>query len=491
MESLACRWPNGSRLALSIAIVSLVTGCYAQRRSSGGQQADFSPPRRIDAGDVAVPDGYLVEVIATGLTFPTGVTFDDRGAVYVVESGYAYGEKWTAPRLLRVARDRAPDVVAEGGRNGPWTGVAYANGAFYVAEGGALEGGKLLRIARDGTIRALVEGLPSQGDHHTNGPAVGPDGWIYFGQGVATNSGVVGEDSYRFGWLARRPDFHDIPCKDVTLTGENFRTENPLTPDRRDHAVTGAFLPFGTPSAPGQRIPGNVPCSGAILRVRPDGGAPQLVAWGLRNPFGLAFSAEGRLYVTDNGYDERGSRPLWGTPDLLWAIESDTWYGWPDYSGALEASRFDPPGKPAPRPLLRDPPGKPPRPVATFDVHGSANGFDFSRSDRFGHVGQIFLALFGDMTPGVGKLLSAVGFKVVRVDPRTGVVREFMVNRGKVNGPGSKIGSAGLERPVAARFDPDGTSLYVVDFGVMVAGERGPVPYERTGVLWRIRRAGS
>lgn len=276
----------------------------------------------------------------------------------------------------------------------------------------------------------------------------------------------------------------------MTLTGENFETGNPFTPDRRDKAVTGAFLPFGTRSTPGQRIHGEVPCSGSILRVRSEGGRPELVAWGLRNPFGLAFSPQGRLYVTDNGYDDRGSRPLWGTPDLLWAIEPGTWYGWPDYAGALEARIFDPPGKPTPRPLLQDPPGKPPRPVATFDVHSSADGLDFSRSPRFGHVGEPFVALLGDMTPGVGKLLSAVDFKVVRVDVRTGVLHEFMVNKGKVNGPGSKIGSAGLERPVAVRFDPQGTSLYVVDFGVMIAGKEGPVPFEKTGVLWRIRRAG-
>ena len=94
------------------------------------------------------------------------------------------------------------------------------------------------------------------------------------------------------------------------------------------------------------------------------------------------------------------------------------------------------------------------------------------------------------MTPGVGKLLSPVGFKVVRVDVTRGVIYEFAVNRGKLNGPATKIGSAGLERPVAVRFDPKGDVLYVVDFGVMVAGKDGPMAHEGTGVLWRIRRDG-
>src|SRR3546814_15500209 len=70
-------------------------------------------------------------------------------------------------------------------------------------------------------------------------------------------------------------------------------------------------------------VGGQVPCTGAIMRVRPSGGPPELVAWGFRNPFGLAFSSDGRLYVTDNGFDERGSRPVFGTGDLMYVIEPE------------------------------------------------------------------------------------------------------------------------------------------------------------------------
>ncbi len=56
----------------------------------------------------------------------------------------------------------------------------------------------------------------------------------------------------------------------------------------------------------------------------------------------------------------------------------------------------------------------------------------------------------------------------MRVNVRNGVIEEFAVNKGKANGPASKIGGGGLERPVAARFSPDGKSLYVVDFGVLL-----------------------
>jgi glucose/arabinose dehydrogenase len=177
--------------------------------------------------DIALPPGYKIEAIASGLTFPSAVAFDDSGHVYAIEAGYSYGEVWTDPQLLRIDSDGKTKVVAKGTRNGPWTGITWHNGAFYVAEGGEAEGGRILRIGKDGTITPLLSNLPSVGDHHTNGPVV-KDGYIYFGQGTATNSGVVGEDNADFGWLKRKRDFHDIPCRDITLLGQNYTSENIL-----------------------------------------------------------------------------------------------------------------------------------------------------------------------------------------------------------------------------------------------------------------------
>ena len=49
----------------------------------------------------------------------------------------------------------------------------------------------------------------------------------------------------------------------------------------------------------------------------------------------------------------------------------------------------------------------------------------------------------------------------------------------------------GLERPVAARFDRSGNSLYVVDFGTLTTAGDKSHPLKNTGVLWRITREGS
>lgn len=483
-----CTLPAAMRLVL-IAFSLSVASCYSLRGSSGGGETDVPRGRPITTADIAVPPGFTIEAVARGLTFPTGVTFDDQERVCVTEAGYSYGDVFTTARLLCLRADGSFVVVARG-RNGPWTGVAFYRGHFYVSEGGQRAGGRILRIGPSGAVDVLVDGLPGFGDHHTNGPIVGPDGWLYFGQGTATNSGVVGTDNADNGWLKRRPSFHDVPCRDVTLTGVNFETESPLVPGR-PRVTTGAYSPYGRPTTKGQIIPGRVPCNGAILRVHPENGQLELVAWGLRNPFGLAFDGRGRLFATDNGSDERGSRPIYGSADALLLIEQGAWYGWPDHSEGrrVDQDRYTPPfGRKVER-LIDPHPGKPPAPVAYLPVHASANGLDFSRNPRFGHVGEAFIAVFGDQAPHVGKVLNPVGFKVIRVNTERGVSYDFAVNRGGESGPASLLESGGLERPIAARFDPSGTALYVVDFGVLAATEKTFAPKERTGALFRIRRA--
>ena len=77
---------------------------------------------------------------------------------------------------------------------------------------------------------------------------------------------------------------------------------------------------------------------------------------------------------------------------------------------------------------------------------------------------------------------------MVRVDPNSGSVYDFAVNRGATNGPASRLKTGGFERPVAARFNNSGTALYIVDFGVMTVGD-DPKPKLGTGVLWRITRS--
>lgn len=496
-----------ARQLACVLFLAVMSGCYGPAPSAGGGQTKFAGTRRINPADIALPPGYRIEAIVSDLTYPSGICFDDQNRPCLVEAGYAYGESFTTPRLLRVERDGAVTQVAVGDNSGPLNGVAFHNGAFYVAQGGVITGGRIARITPDGKIVHLISNLPSLGDHHVNGPLVTRDGQLYFTIGVATNSGVVGTDNFQIGWLKRYPQFCDVPPRDIKLTGANFTTDNPLTPAKGDKAVTGAFAPFGQRSEAGQVIRGKTPGTGTLYRMvvapiaqpaatrqamtaQAGQAKLQLVAWGLRNPFGIGLGPDNQIYLTDNHYDDRGSRPVWGTGDLLWKITPGTWYGWPDFHGnhPLAHDHFQPPGKAQPKFLLAEHPNQPPKPAAILGVHASACGLDFSRSQQFGYAGQAFIAVFGDMAPNVGKVVGPVGYRVLRVNASDGTIETFATNKGEKNGPASYLNSGGLERPVACRFDNTGSALYVVDFGVMTMQGK-PRPRPRTGVLWRITRS--
>jgi len=227
------------------------------------------------------------------------------------------------------------------------------------------------------------------------------------------------------------------------------------------------------------------------MRIPVAGGNPELVAWGLRNPYGLAVAPDGNIFITENAFDDRGSRPVWGAGDVLWRLQADMWYGWPDFSAGKpiwDDEEFKAPGKDRVKHVLQQLPNTPPKPTAVLGVHSSSNGIDFSKTDVFGYKGEAFIAQFGDMAPAVGKVEFPVGYKIVRVDVNTGIVRDFAVNKGKRNGPASWLKKGGFERPVSVKFNPAGDALYVVDFGVMQVDGEHSKPQTNTGTIWKITK---
>src|SRR5205814_2311675 len=108
---------------------------------------------------------------------------------------------------------------------------------------------------------------------------------------------------------------------------------------------------------------------------------------------------------------------------------------------------------------------------ATFPSLSGAGRFDFvpNHGPLRGFEGQVIVPLAGDRAPFAtsGKKLNApIGFKLVRVDLAKNQVHDFISNA--KGGPASRLpeGQGLIERPVAAKFAPDG-SLYIVDFGKM------------------------
>lgn len=446
-------------------------------------------PRRFDPSHVLLPEGFTAEVVATGFTAPVHCCFDEDGRCYVFESGH---KTTSPPRIYRVDRDTGERELLHEEPEDRWiltgalTGGCWVDGSLYFCNTD-----RLSRLDPDGAVTDVVTDLPGRGDHQANHPVLGPDGFLYWGQGTVTNLGVVGADNFSYEWLPLFPQEHDVPAGDLTLTGHNLRYHDVLG-DATNSVECGPFLPFGTPARAGQVIPGSTKASGAVLRCRPDGTELEAVAWGLRNPYGLAFTEDGRLFATEHGADERGERQIIGDVDDLYEIQPGAWYGWPDYASGvrLDDPRWGEKGR-GREPLIADPPDPdPPKPVITFEPHAASNGLDICREEGFGFPGQAFVALFGDVAPVTTQPSTPVGFKVVRVDLKQRTVHDFAVN--KLPGPATKLPHSGFERPAHCAFGPDG-ALYVIDFGeISIAPEKGGIRMpEGSGALWRIRRTGS
>lgn len=160
--------------------------------------------------------------------------------------------------------------------------------------------------AKSGERTVLFNKMPDGGWHEPGGPVFGPDGLVYFAQGSVAQQGII-EPAGLTVDIARHPEAHDIPGQDITLTGNNIWSYDPVIP-YSDNVSTGAFRPYGVPAEKGEQIKGELWCSTGVYRARPDGTEPELLAWGIRNPYGLAFNEEGELYASDNDYEEKGNR---------------------------------------------------------------------------------------------------------------------------------------------------------------------------------------
>lgn len=444
---------------------------------SGDKIEKAQPPikRRLNPSDIKLPPSYKIEIFAQELNTPINLIFTEKGEALIADSGIISG----SGKVLLLTNNGF-QVIA-GGFNVPLTGINYYQGNIYVSHRGFIT-----IIRPDGTRQDILSGLPSWGDHHNNQVIFGPDGKMYFGQGTATNSGVVGLDNA--GWVRKHPYFHDYPGQTIILNGQNFKTINIHSPFDKRPVYTGAYSAFGTPSMRGEAVKGTKLASGSILRANPDGSNVELVAWGLRNPFRIKFDRFNRLFCANHGADVRGSRPIDKCPDEFQLIRYGTWYGWPDYTGGMPVTMpiFKPEDAPQPTFLLAYHPIIPPKPFSSFPNHSATMGFDFNYNNNFDGFGDAYIAEFGSGTPETtgGKLSQSVGHRVSRIDMKTGRIYTFAIN--KSGHSASYTGEGGFERPIDVIFDKAG-SMYVVDFGLHAPGETERY-LPNTGVIWKITK---
>lgn len=444
--------------------------------------ATSAAARPIRPDDISLPDGYRIELAVDSLAAPSMAAFDDQGRMLIAETGYGGSGE---PKVTRIERDGTRTVLATGsafGEEVPVTSVAFHEGKVYVVHAGTVS-----TIDDAGKLISIITGLPGQGDHQANQLAF-KDGNMYLSIGTVTNSAVVGPDNAVFGWLKKPANrqLHDVPCQDITLTGEVIESENPIGDEQPERVKTSPYAPFGTELPSGSVVEGDVKCNGAVLRAGPDGSDLQVVAWGLRNPYGLEVGPDGALYVAMHGFDARGSRPVENAWDDLYKVEDGAWYGWPDYASGVPVTdpQFKTEDKPQPRFLIADhPTDSPPQSIARFNPHAAINGFAFAPIAEWGKPTDAFIAQFGDFTPATGTVDQPQGVKVVRLDTTNGQVTDFVTN--KLPGQASRRGTGGLEHPSDVAFGPDG-AMYITDWGVARISVEGIKLEENSGVVWKV-----
>ena len=268
-------------LLATFLLAFAATGCNST-------EDPFTPPSA--PFPITVPDGFAVEIFASGLDLPTSIAFppdgSDRlfvnelqsGRVQIIQDGVLLDEPFAQ------VETNTTGGFPVSGENG-LLGIAFdpqysVNRYVYITYATRTEAGTFGTVARftdvgnrgeDFTV--LLEGIPSAPGHQIESLAFGPDGMLYVSTGDAFMEAMVQD--------------------------------------------TDTFL-------------------GKILRMNPDGSLPgdnpfpgsYTYAYGFRNCFDLAFDDAGALFSTDNGPER---------DDELNRIIGGGNYGWPMALGETSA----------------------------------------------------------------------------------------------------------------------------------------------------------
>lgn len=523
---------------LSFLIFSLES-CNNPEKERGDEDAEApektvvqDSERPIDPADVVVPDGYHIEAVATGLTYPVDVTFDEEGNAYIAEAGgHTYGTKPPrAPeaRILQLLPDGTTRVLydrvvpmdeikqaesssdMEEGLIPPVTGVTYHDGNLYVSHRSRYSVYNL----ETGEFKTIVNGLPSWGEF-LNAKPIFKDDKMYFFLSTQGNSGVQEAHWVRVIDMFNKPNAREIPGEEVTLTGQNYWVPTQkVTFTEEDSLKTGVYVPIGTVTEPGQVIEGQEICNGAFFRVNRDGSNLERIAWGLRSSFGYRFSPDGRLITTMNSANPMPPRGVYYDYEPIYEVVEGEWYGWPDfYSGIpITDGRFEFKDKTREfvlteethRKLLKGK-DRPVQPLAKLSPHSAIQGMVFGQGSMGVPENDILVAEFGTIVPFFkgeeyhphlpkpaveeenapeGVEYNWPGFKVQRVNLQTGEATDFIYNESNIPASATEEGG-GLERPIQLEWASDG-SLYIVDFGVVEIDDTGMNAHPFTGVLWKV-----
>ena len=354
-----------------------------------------------------VPNGFEVNLFASGLSGPRIIRTAPNGDIFVAESEAG------RIRVLHENGSGAPQAsVFASGLTYPFGIAFYPPGPdpqwVYVGDTDAV-----LRfpyrngdVAARGEPQTIVPHLPV-GGHHTRDVVFSPDGkTMYVSVGSATN---VGEDMEKLGGSA---------LQDFIAT----------------HPLGAAWGPEAGRAD--------------VLAFDPDGKNERVFATGIRNCVGMAVEqTSGTLWCSTNERDGLGDDV---PPDYITRVRQGAFYGWPwFYIGANQDPRHA-----GERPDLR---GKITVPEVLLQAHSASLGMTFYNGSQFPsqYRGSVFAAEHGSWNRS-----KRTGYKIIRVIVKDGVptgeyedfATGFVINDSEVWG-----------RPVGVTVDNSGALLLSED----------------------------
>jgi glucose/arabinose dehydrogenase len=387
----------------------------------------------------AVPPGFRIEAMATGLTSPRNVYPLPNGDILVVESQRVGSEPVDRPK------DPIRDFIMSMAHGGGGGGGKETAGA----SGGPPQEITLLRDANgDGKPElksVLVDHLVSPFG------VVALNGSLY----VADTDGIL-----EYPFTPGQTKITAPPRKVIDLPGglidHHWTKSLTASPDG-----TKLYAGVGSNSNAMERGPEAETNRAAIWEVDPKTGAYRVFASGLRNPNGLTFyPGSNTLWTVVNERDELGPNLV---PDYMTSVKEGAFYGWPySYYG----QHVDPRVKPQ-RPDLV---AKAIPPDYALSSHVAALGLAFDTGSSFPAMfkGGAFVGEHGSWNRH-----QLNGYRVVFIRFANGkpVGKPMNFVAGFINKDGNARG-----RPVGVAFDRTGALIIADDVG---------------GTVWRVSYVGT
>ena len=271
--------------------------------------------------DIRLPPGFRISVYASGVPDARSLALGEKGTLFI---GTGEDKVYAVP-----PGGGKPRVVASG-LNAPH-GVAYKNGALYVAEIGRILRFDAIeeRLGNPPKPAVVVDDLPTEGHHGLKTLRFGPDGLLYYAVGSPCN---VCEPDARHGIIARldpsSPQKREVYARGIRnsvgfdwdpATRELWFTDNgrdllgdDVPADELNHAPR-AGMNFGFPychqgDVPDPQFGRGHPCSEFTPPARKLG--PHVASLGMRFYSGNKFPERyrGAIFIAEHGSWNRSQK---------------------------------------------------------------------------------------------------------------------------------------------------------------------------------------